>query len=536
MTRKERQLAFEAHLKNAGLIQPGWRVAKGFGASNSLTVAEPGLELIDADLTSVTSADGYVFISSIGVPPGNELYVAVYVKSDAAVFSERLKAMPEAAKDASLLKLNSPNNNNVVILVARDGRMYLRNKGHWVDSLPNVDLKPFSPGINVDRVDIAIYPPTASAFKSLLMQEFVGYLAGLFGKKKLHEVLPWPADFKVNEAMRRSPAEIDMAEISSSIGKLGGFYDDVLLRRFHVALNHAEHKHFCILKGLSGTGKTSLAVQYSKAVHGIAEVAVEDPFLFVCAVRSDWTDPTGLTGYYDVISDRYIVPQFLEAVLAAIAHPDVPVFVCIDELNLAPVEYYFSAVLSSMETKLGMHLHSNSVALEGDNGEPIPRELPWPSNLYLVGTINTDETTHAISDKVLDRAVVIEMPSVNTSGFLDMLSKDSPEMKESASACCEILVRVNGILSPQHLGFGYRVIKEFVAYHHFGIKSGCSASQDSIDFQITDKILVKLRGAERQRQMLVELRSALAAYPNALAGVNALISQLDEFHAFQWSR
>jgi 5-methylcytosine-specific restriction protein B len=62
-------------------------------------------------------------------------------------------------------------------------------------------------------------------------------------------------------------------------------------------MNFLLHKHFVILAGLSGTGKTLLAIKYARAVHGFG-LNVPDPFLFVCPVRPEWTDPTGLTGYY----------------------------------------------------------------------------------------------------------------------------------------------------------------------------------------------------------------------------------------------
>ena len=150
--------------------------------------------------------------------------------------------------------------------------------------------------------------------------------------------------------MRRMPTTIPVAEIEAAVKTSGGHYPHGEVRRYHAALNFLTHKHFVILSGLSGTGKTQLALRYARAVHGISDSKRPDPFLLVCAVRPEWTDPTGLTGYYDVLSNRYVVPPFLEAVLLATAHPDSPVFVVLDEMNLARVEYYFSDVLSAIET------------------------------------------------------------------------------------------------------------------------------------------------------------------------------------------
>ena len=160
-----------------------------------------------------------------------------------------------------------------------------------------------------------------------------------------------------------------------------------------------------------------------------------DPFLFVCPVRPEWTDPTGLTGYDDVLSNRYIVPPFLEAVMLATAHRDSPVFVLLDEMNLARVEYYFSDALSCIETGEPLQLHSNAVPLEGSTGTSIPAEIPLPANLYVVGTINVDETTNPVSDKVLDRAIVINMSAVHLQDFLATLDAREPGLKDAREAC-----------------------------------------------------------------------------------------------------
>jgi len=161
------------------------------------------------------------------------------------------------------------------------------------------------------------------------------------------------------------------------------------------------------------------------------------------------------------------VPQFLEAVLLATTHRDSHVFVVLDELNLARVEYYFSDVLSAIETGEPLQLHSNGVPLEGSNGTSIPAQLPAPVNLYITGTINIDETTNAVSDKVLDRAVVIDMSAVDLAGFLALLEGREPALKEARAACEATLLAAQGIMAGQGLGFGYRVAEEVVRYHAF---------------------------------------------------------------------
>jgi hypothetical protein len=261
------------------------------------------------------------------------------------------------------------------------------------------------------------------------------------------------------------PVIIPVEEIESAVTALGGHYPGGEVRRYHAALNFLPRKHFVILTGLSGTGKTQLALKYARAIHGIKANDARDPFLFVCPVRPEWTDPTGLTGYYDVLSNRYVVPRFLEAVLVAMAHRDSPVFVVLDEMNLARVEYYFSDILSAVETAEELQLHSSGVPLEGSTGTTVPAALPVPPNLYLTGTINVDETTNPVSDKVLDRAIVIEMSAVDLTGFLASLESREPDLKAAGAACEPYLSGAQSIMAQHGIGFGYRVAEEVLRYH-----------------------------------------------------------------------
>src|ERR1700693_450911 len=141
-----------------------------------------------------------------------------------------------------------------------------------------------------------------------------------------------------------------------------------------------------------------------------------------------------------------MVPPFLEAVMLATAHRESPVFVVLDEMNLARVEYYLSDVLSCMETQGTLQLHSNGVPLEGTTGTSIRAELPLPSNLFIVGTINVDETTNPISDKVLDRASVIDMSAVDVRGFLMSLEVRHPELKAARAAAEPKIAEIHGLM------------------------------------------------------------------------------------------
>jgi hypothetical protein len=253
-------------------------------------------------------------------------------------------------------------------------------------------------------------------------------------------------------------------------------------------------------------------------------------------VRPEWTDPTGLTGYYDVLSNRYMVPPFLEAVLLATAHRHSPVFVVLDELNLARVEYYLSDVLSGIETGEALQLHAHGVPLEGSTGTTVPAALPMPPNLYITGTINIDETTNPVSDKVLDRAMIIELSAVDLAGFFAALEAREPALNSARAACEGHLLAVQQIMAPHGIGFGYRVAEEVVRYHSFAGAQVGSDPDSVTDALMVQKILVKLRGAERQRPLLIALAKALNGLPRSQAFLAKLLFDLDEFGSFQANR
>jgi MoxR-like ATPase len=523
-----------------------------FGVSNSAKVIEGGLQLGVVNLDSVREGvEALIFSCVLRFPPEDEVYFSVLVRKDRASFVARLADMkrlgtaenePEFAlqssggdRETTGSKIHySARNNLVPIYLASDGRLWLRNAKFW-DSLA-FDLSPFGPGTEPDQIVVALYPPTASARRSLLAREFIGWLGTLVGREKIHELPVWADNGTLGPAMRRMPAEIQIEEIERGVLVQGGFYPNGEIRRFHAALNFLNHKHFVILSGLSGTGKTQLALKYARAIHGFASSSENDPLIFECAVRPEWTDPTGLTGYYDVLTNRYVVPRFLEAVLVATAHRDSPVFVVLDEMNLARVEYYLSDVLSALESGGALQLHSNGVPLEGTTGSSVRAEIPVPPNLFIIGTINVDETTNPVSDKVLDRASVIDMSAVNVAEFLDSLQARHPELKPACGAAGEKLISIHEVLRPHALGFGYRLIEEFVRYHAFDAKHLKNAADEVSDQLLVQKVLTKLRGTERQRAMLDALDKLCDGMPKAKDYIARLLSDLDQFGSFQAMR
>lgn len=541
MSLSERQSQFIDEAQKHFGASPNTQSNRLFGVSNSAKVVEGGILLGVANLDSIrASADAMILGCVMCFPPKDEVYFAVLVRKDIASLMNRLQDMKNvAAADKTSGSQSGPinyseRNNNVRIYLANDGQLWLRNAGFW-DTLP-ADRTPFGPGLEPDEIVVALHPPTASASRSLLAREFVGWLGNLVHPDKVHELRVWTDTATLSPEMHRMPASIPIGDIEVAVESLGGYYPNGEVRRYHAALNFLSHKHFVILSGLSGTGKTQLALKYARAVHGLTSNSADDPLIFECPVRPEWTDPTGLTGYFDVLTNRYVVPTFLEAVLVATAHRESPVFVILDEMNLARVEYYLSDVLSCMETRGPLQLHSNSVPLEGTTGSSIRAELPLPANLFIIGTINVDETTNPVSDKVLDRASVIDMSTVDVPGFLATLQSRNPELKEACNASERTLNEIHGLMQQHGLGFGYRLIEEFVRYHAFDAEYLGSPQDDVTDQLLVQKVLVKLRGTERQRKLLTGLEKACDRLPRSLAFVRQQLADLDDFGSFQAMR
>lgn len=167
-------------------------------------------------------------------------------------------------------------------------------------------------------------------------------------------------------------------------------------------------KPFVILTGNSGTGKTRIATLFAKFLE-VKLGECEKNWILV-PVGADWTDNTKILGFYNPLADngkgKYEKSSILRLIeLANLPeNKDIPFFIILDEMNLSHVERYFADFLSHMETP------EFDFILDGYSGS-----LKYPKNLFIVGTVNIDETTYMFSPKVLDRANVIESKIAITS-------------------------------------------------------------------------------------------------------------------------
>lgn len=158
-------------------------------------------------------------------------------------------------------------------------------------------------------------------------------------------------------------------------------------------------KPFVILTGNSGTGKTRISKQFAEYLEWESDEGKKN--WVIIPVGADWTDNTKILGYYNPLAEdgngKYEKTKIVELIEEANRHKEIPYFVILDEMNLSHVERYFSDFLSHMETP------DTPFELEG-----YTRRLDYPENMFVVCTVNIDETTYMFSPKVLDRANVIE--------------------------------------------------------------------------------------------------------------------------------
>ncbi|HEU5099868.1 MAG TPA: AAA family ATPase [Roseiflexaceae bacterium] len=279
---------------------------------------------------------------------------------------------------------------------------------------------------------------------------------------------------------------------------------DSLIRAYHVAL---QTKPLVILPGISGTGKTRLTRLYADAVFGdtLAPGQENEHYLLV-AVQPDWHNARDLLGYYNALTNHLHPTPFLRFLQRAGADPATPFFVCLDEMNLARPEYYLAPILSALETE--DHLIDLGVpgeSVEAVGGEVIQNPFRLPLNVRITGTVNVDESTHTLSDKLLDRANVIELTDVDLEAFRQSYREPVDQ------AAWPIITQVHAIVTRAGQPFGYRATAEMLRYIERA--RGVMPPTQALDQQIKQKILPKLRGDDTPR-----LRRALAALLELLLG------------------
>ena len=315
-------------------------------------------------------------------------------------------------------------------------------------------------------------------------------------------------------------------------------------------------KPFLLLAGISGTGKSRIVRQLARACDKFDNEPweVQKPYNYeMISVKPNWHDSTELLGYVSRVSgeSEYIVTDFLKFIAMAWMHEDKPFFLCLDEMNLAPVEQYFAEFLSKMESRkvnnetnvitsdpllyfsssddeekkmtknMINKMFSNLVYFENssENEEAYHSRLESlkeqfknegisiPRNLIVIGTVNMDETTYTFSRKVLDRAMTIEMNDVRLTEGLnkgkDRLPDIAPEQilpdavegydfyEENSEVCdyvIEYLEKINEKLESTPFKIAYRTRNDCMLYVVSSLKL-CEESEGLTKDKIRDRAL-----------------------------------------------
>jgi 5-methylcytosine-specific restriction protein B len=289
--------------------------------------------------------------------------------------------------------------------------------------------------------------------------------------------------------------DIDRVNFSNVVASVqqGSAFLDSLIHQLHCGLWSHPRRHFAIMAGLSGSGKTLLAKRYALALIEQFDSKPETN-LFIQAVQPGWYDPTPLFGYMDPLSTgNYRRPAMLDMLLRANQHPEQPFIIILDEMNLSHPEQYFAPVLSAMESGDALRLHNEGTSFDG-----VPNLIPYPANVAFIGTVNMDETTHGISDKVLDRAFTLEFWDINLDHYPNWNSRGLDQSTvELIRKCLQDLLDA---LSPVRLHFGWRTVDDVMNYMGLAKKSSPTVDiLNALDEVIYARVLPKLRGIETAR-------------------------------------
>ena len=301
----------------------------------------------------------------------------------------------------------------------------------------------------------------------------------------------------------------------------GLIFSGKLISRFIASLCT---KPFAILTGLSGSGKTKLAQSFAQWI-------CEDSSQYcIVPVGADWTNKEPLLGYPNALDENdYVNPEngVLTLIKSSLKNEHLPYFLILDEMNLSHVERYFAEFLSAMESGEEISLHNGN---EEKNG--VPSKIRLPKNLFLIGTVNIDETTYMFSPKVLDRANTIEFRISETElkeFFTDFTPLNSEILKSQGSNMAQSFLNIShnkkaafdenlkatllkffNELKKTGAEFGYRTASEISTLYNLleTIDDGITENE-KLDIAIMQKLLPKLHGSRRK---LMPVLNTLASF------------------------
>ncbi len=293
--------------------------------------------------------------------------------------------------------------------------------------------------------------------------------------------------------------DIDLRDLCDAFrnfaaGKLHLYYDIGIIREFIAGLAVS---HILILQGMSGTGKTSLAFAFGQFLGNPSTVIPVQPM---------WKERSDLLGYYNEFTKRFNETLLLQKIYEANSRGDIYITI-LDEMNIARVEYYFAEFLSLLEIP---NAESRLLEVVSDHWQDDPEDLrggriKLPENMWFLGTANNDDSTFAISDKVYDRAMVINIDTKSepfTAPVFRGVPVEAKRFRELAEAAVreigvtentmELLKKVDAYLAENYqISFGNRIMKQITSY--LPVYVACGGEElDALDDILSKKVLRKL--------------------------------------------
>ena len=257
-------------------------------------------------------------------------------------------------------------------------------------------------------------------------------------REKRENLLPEVRENINSDSLEQEEAEVITIKNNDEYEMLESFRQNVINSSLCYDFEDLINLHICaksspltILDGMSGTGKTQLALQYAKMID---TQEVNNTLLFL-PITPSYTEPDDILGYLNPNNGLYTPAEtgLVDFLINAQTYPDKMHMVLFDEMNLAQIEYWFSPFISVLEKDL----NSRYLTLYNENSHCInrstyPHQIKINNNVIFIGTINLDETTKDISDRLLDRAFVINLKKKK---FTDFYSQDSSKNNGSLEIC-----------------------------------------------------------------------------------------------------
>jgi hypothetical protein len=278
-----------------------------------------------------------------------------------------------------------------------------------------------------------------------------------------------------------------------SASQLRLYYDTSLLRAFFGGLACGK---LIILQGISGTGKTSLAYAWGKFVKNDSCIA---------SVQPSWRDKTELLGYFNEFTKKFNESDVLKELYVA-SHDDDIHTIILDEMNIARVEYYFAEMLSILEmpSRDEWIIELVTSPWPSDPKRIINGKLKLPVNLWYIGTINNDDSTFMVTDKVYDRAMPIDINSridpfksreqeamdINSSYLESLFTKAIQEKPVTEKTLQKVVDMDSYVIKHFRVAFGNRIMKQMKAFVPTYVACG-GKEVEGVDYFIAKKIFRK---------------------------------------------